>query len=56
VLKTKASFRTLPLLPAVERLLLAEKEKQEMYRRLFKKSYCRDYLEYICLDQTGKFM
>ena len=56
VLKTKSSFRTLPLLPTVERLLLAEKEKQEMYRKLFKKSYCRDYLEYICLDQTGKLM
>jgi integrase len=32
VLKTKSSFRTLPLLPSVEKLLLAEKEKQEMYR------------------------
>lgn len=56
VLKTKSSFRTLPLLPSVEKLLLAEKEKQEMYRRLFKRSYCREYLDYICLDQTGKLM
>lgn len=56
VLKTKSSFRTLPLLPSVEKLLLAEKEKQEMYRRLFKRSYCRDYLDYICLDQTGMLM
>ncbi len=56
VLKTKSSFRTLPLLPTVEKLLLAEKEKQEMYRRLFKRSYCREYLDYICLDQTGKLM
>ena len=54
VLKTKSSFRTLPLIPAVENLLLEEKERQEMYRRLFKKSYCRDYLDYICVDQTGK--
>ena len=29
VLKTKSSIRTLPLLPVVEELLLAEKEKQE---------------------------
>lgn len=56
VLKTKSSFRTLPLLPAVEKLLLVEKEKQEMYRKLFKKSYCRDYLDYICLDQTGTLL
>ena len=56
VLKTKSSFRTLPLIPAVEKLLLAEKEKQEMFRRLFKKSYCRDYLDYICVDQTGNLL
>lgn len=56
VLKTKSSFRTLPLIPAVEQLLLEEKEKQEMYRRLFKKSYCRDYLDYICVDQSGKLL
>lgn len=56
VLKTKSSFRTLPLIPAVEKLLLDEKEKQEMYRRLFKKSYCRDYLDYICVDQCGKLL
>ncbi len=56
VLKTKSSFRTLPLIPEIEQLLLKEKEKQEMYRRLFKKSYCKDYLDYICVDQTGKLL
>ena len=56
VLKTKSSFRTLPLNPAVGIILLEEKEKQEMYRRLFKKSYCRDYLDYICVDQCGKLL
>ncbi len=56
VLKTKSSFRTLPLIPAIEHLLLEEKEKQEMYRRLFKRAYCRDYLDYICVDQCGKLM
>lgn len=56
VLKTKSSFRTLPLIPAVETLILQEKEKQEMRRRLFKSSYCRDYLDYICVDQTGKLL
>ena len=34
VLKTKSSFRMLPLIPSVEKLLLEEKEKQEMFRRL----------------------
>lgn len=55
-LKTKSSFRSMLLIPAVEELLLQEKEKQEMYRRLFKKSYCRDYLDYICVDQCSKIL
>lgn len=56
VLKTKSSFRTLPLIPAVEKLLLAEKEKQTKNRRLFKNAYCRDYLDYICVDEGGKLL
>ncbi len=53
-LKTKSSFRTLPLIPAVRKLLLAQKEKQEGYRALFKKSYCTDYLDYVCVDEMGQ--
>ncbi len=56
VLKTKSSFRTLPLIPAVETLLLAEKDRQEKNRRLFKSSYCRDYLDYICVDKEGELL
>lgn len=56
VLKTKSSFRTLPLIPAVEELLLAEKERQVKNRRLFKSAYCRDYLDYICVDESGKIL
>ena len=56
VLKTKASVRTLPLLPVIEELLLAEKDKQETFRRLFKKEYCKKYLDYICVDQMGNLL
>lgn len=56
VLKTKSSFRTLPLIPVVEGLLLAEKEHQSKNRRLFKSSYCRDYLDYVCVDESGKIL
>lgn len=56
VLKTKSSFRTLPLIPAVENLLLAERERQAKNRRLFKSSYCQDYLDYICVDESGKLL
>ncbi len=53
-LKTKSSFRTLPLIPAVRELLAVQKEKQECYRAMFKKSYCTDYLDYICVDEMGQ--
>lgn len=53
-LKTKSSFRTLPLIPAVRELLLEQKEKQEHFRALFKKSYCTDYLDYVCVDEMGQ--
>ena len=53
-LKTKSSFRTLPLIPAVRELLQEQREKQERYRAMFKKSYCREYLDYVCVDEMGK--
>ena len=54
--EAQVPFRTLPLIPVVENLLLAEKEKQTKNRRLFKSSYCRDYLDYICVDESGKLL
>lgn len=53
-LKTKSSFRTLPLIPVVRVLLEAQRVQQEEYQRLFKKSYCTDYLDYVCVDEMGK--
>lgn len=55
-LKNASSYRTLPLIPTVEEKLLKEKEKQEMFHKLFKKSYCTEYLDYVCVDQTGKLL
>lgn len=53
-LKTKSSFRTLPLIPEVRALLLETKERQENYRKLFKKSYDNTYADYVCVDEMGK--
>lgn len=53
-LKTKSSFRTLPLIPAICTLLLEQKGKQAEYRKLFKRSYCQEYSDYICVDEMGK--
>ena len=53
-LKTKSSFRTLPLIPEVRALLLETKERQEYHRKLFKKSYDNTYSDYVCVDEMGK--
>lgn len=53
-LKTKSSFRTLPLIPAVRELLSTQKERQEHYQAMFKKSYCTEFLDYICVDEMGR--
>lgn len=37
-------------------MLLAEKEHQSKNRQLFKSSYCRDYLDYVCVDESGKIL
>lgn len=51
--KTKASMRTLPLVPAFKEKLLKLKERQEEYRRVCGRCYNKKYLEYICVDEMG---
>lgn len=55
-MKNKSSRRTLPLPEPVYEMLLEEKEKQDMYRRLFKSSYNRKYDDYVCVDNLGNLM
>lgn len=52
--KTKSSMRTLPLVPEFRELLLQKKEQQEHYRKLCGRSYCTDYLDYICVNEIGE--
>ncbi len=52
--KTKSSMRTLPLVPVFKQALLDVKQKNENYRKLCGKSYCKEYLDYIYLDELGK--
>lgn len=51
--KNKSSMRTLPLVPFFKDRLLCLQEEQSRQRRLCGKSYCRDYLGYICVDELG---
>ena len=51
--KTKSSLRALPLDAAVKERLLAIKERQEMYQKKFKRSYSREWLDYVMVDELG---
>lgn len=51
--KTKSSIRTLPLVPFMRERLLALKEEQQENRRLCGRSYIKDYLEYVCVNEIG---
>ena len=51
--KTKSSRRTLPLVPFVKERLLALKEEQAENRRLCGRSYIKEYLGYVCVNEIG---
>ena len=52
-IKTKSSRRTLPLVPYFHEKLLAVKAQQERNQKLCGRSYNREFLEYICVDDIG---
>ena len=54
--KTKSSLRTLPLVPHIRDRLLMLKGQQDTYRRLCGKSYNREYLGYLCVDEIGNII
>lgn len=54
--KTKSSLRTLPLIPQVRDRLLEIKGQQETYRRLCGRSYKKEYLGYLCVDEVGNII
>ena len=51
--KTKSSMRTLPLVPFMRERLLALKDEQEDNRRLCGRSYIKDYIGYVCVNEIG---
>ena len=51
--KTKSSMRTLPLVPFMRERLLALKEEQKENRRLCGRSYIKDYVDYVCVNEIG---
>ncbi len=56
VMKTKSSYRTLPLIPFIEQELLREKAHQEEMKRVMRSAYTKKYEEYICVDGVGNLI
>lgn len=54
--KNKSSYRTLPLLDDIANMLLEQKEKQELFKKAFGKSYNRKYKDYIFVKPDGKLI
>ena len=54
--KTKASMRTLPLVPQFKERLLALRDQQDEYRRVCGRCYNREYLDYVCVDEMGALL
>ena len=52
-LKTKSSRRTLPLPKLALEVLQVEKQRQADNRKAFKKAYCKERHDYVCVDAMG---
>ena len=51
--KNKSSYRTLPLFKEIEDLLLYTRKMQEYYMSIFKDSYNKQYMDFVCVDELG---
>ena len=51
--KSDSSMRALPLDAGVKTRLIEIKTKQEMYRKKFKRSYSKEWLDYVLVDELG---
>ena len=56
VMKTKSSYRTLPLIPSVVEELQREKARQAEMQRVMGRGYNHQYDEYICVDALGNLI
>lgn len=52
-MKTSSSYRTLPLIPVVAKLLQMERDRQAEYKMLFGNCYDNRFQEYVCVQQNG---
>ena len=55
-LKTKSSYRTMPLNKSFVDFLVKQKAKQEANKKLLGNGYCYDDEEYICVNDMGQLI
>lgn len=55
-LKTNASYRTLPLIPVIRKMLEEKKEHVDHYSKFAGKDYNHKYDDYICTDYLGNLI
>lgn len=55
-LKTNSTRRTLPLIPHIEKMLLAKKKQDEQCRKIYGKNYITEYDGYVCTKANGEII
>lgn len=55
-LKTNSTRRTLPLIPHIERMLLEKRELEAHFRKIYGKSFDKEFEGFICRDNFGKLI
>ena len=56
VMKSKSSCRSLPMIPFIEQELLKEKARQEEMQKALRRTYSKEYLDYVCVDPLGNII
>ena len=56
ILKTDSSYRTMPLLPEIEKELLRERERQIERKSKLRSAYSRKWEDYVCVDAMGEII
>lgn len=55
-LKTATSYRTLPLIPAIEEALLKHRAQIEENKKFYGNTYDNRYIDYVCVEENGKIV
>ena len=55
-MKTESSRRSFKMIPEVKEILLAHKERQELYRQQFRRAYSKKYLDMVYVNPLGQLI